>query len=126
MNWTLGMPNLGHKMDEGRVQAWLKAVGDPVRAGEAVVIVESDKASFEVESPADGVLLPSTPKPAAWCRWALQSGLSATQRLPLPLPLYLSQPRQPRCAHARRPLRGRWRTHWASTLNSLPAPAKAA
>lgn len=57
MNWTLGMPNLGHKMDEGRVQAWLKAVGDPVRAGEAVVIVESDKASFEVESPADGVLL---------------------------------------------------------------------
>ena len=57
MNWTLGMPNLGHTMDEGRVQEWLKAVGDPVRVGEAVAIVESDKASFEVESPADGVLL---------------------------------------------------------------------
>ncbi len=124
MNWTLGMPNLGHTIDECRVQAWLNAVGDPVRSGEVVAIVESDKASFEVESPADGVLLAIHAKPAAWCRWELQSGLSATQRLPLPL--YLSQPRQPRCAHAWRPLRGRWRTHWASTLNSLPAPAKAA
>ena len=124
MNWTLGMPNLGHTMDEGRVQAWLKALGDPVRAGEALAIVESDKASFEVESPADGVLLAIHAEAGSLVPVALQSGLSATQRLPLPL--YLSQPRQPRCAHAWRPLRGRWRTHWASTLNSLPAPAKAA
>ena len=51
------MPNLGHTMEEGTVSEWLKAVGDPVRQGEVIAIVESDKASFDVESPADGVLI---------------------------------------------------------------------
>lgn len=57
MSWPIGMPNLGHTMDEGLVQEWLKQVGDPVRAGDVIAIVESDKASFDIESPADGVLL---------------------------------------------------------------------
>lgn len=57
MTWNIGMPNLGHTMEEGKVQEWLKRVGDPVRSGEVIAVVESDKASFDVESPADGVLL---------------------------------------------------------------------
>lgn len=57
MTWKIGMPNLGHTMEEGKVQEWLKSVGDPVRAGEVIAVVESDKASFDVEAPADGVLL---------------------------------------------------------------------
>ena len=57
MSWKIGMPNLGHTMEEGTVSEWLKAVGDPVRQGEVIAIVESDKASFDVESPADGVLI---------------------------------------------------------------------
>lgn len=56
MSWKIGMPNLGHTMEEGKVSEWLKAVGDPVAKGEVIVIVESDKASFDVESPADGTL----------------------------------------------------------------------
>lgn len=56
MSWNVGMPNLGHTMEEGKLASWLKQVGDPVRKGEVIAIVESDKASFDVESPADGVL----------------------------------------------------------------------
>jgi TPP-dependent pyruvate/acetoin dehydrogenase alpha subunit len=57
MTWTIGMPNLGHTMQEGKVAEWLKNIGDPVRAGEPVAIVESDKAAFEVEAPHDGMLI---------------------------------------------------------------------
>ena len=57
MSWKIGMPNLGHTMEEGTVTEWLKSVGDSVAKGEVVAIVESDKASFDVESPADGTLL---------------------------------------------------------------------
>ena len=57
MSWKIGMPNLGHTMEEGTVGEWLKQVGDAVGKGEVIAIVESDKASFDVESPADGTLL---------------------------------------------------------------------
>ena len=57
MSWKIGMPNLGHTMEEGKVSQWLKRVGDSVCKGEVVAVVESDKASFDVESPADGVLI---------------------------------------------------------------------
>ncbi len=56
MSWKIGMPNLGHTMEEGKVSEWLKAVGDPVSKGEVIAIVESDKASFDIESPGDGIL----------------------------------------------------------------------
>ena len=57
MSWKIGMPNLGHTMEEGTVSQWLKTVGDAVRKGEVIAVVESDKASFDIESPADGMLL---------------------------------------------------------------------
>ena len=57
MSWKIGMPNLGHTMEEGTVSQWLKAVGDAVGKGEVIAVVESDKASFDVESPADGILI---------------------------------------------------------------------
>ena len=57
MSWKIGMPNLGHTMEEGKVSEWLKRIGDPVTQGEVIAVVESDKASFDVESPADGVLI---------------------------------------------------------------------
>ncbi len=57
MSWKIGMPNLGHTMEEGTVSQWLKAVGDVVGKGDVIAVVESDKASFDVESPAQGVLL---------------------------------------------------------------------
>ena len=56
MSWKIGMPNLGHTMEEGKVAEWHKAVGDTVSKGETIAVVETDKASFDIESPADGVL----------------------------------------------------------------------
>ena len=57
MTWTVGMPNLGHTMEQGQVSQWLKKIGDPVRAGEPIAVVESDKAAFEIEAPHDGMLI---------------------------------------------------------------------
>ena len=51
------MPQGGQDITEGRVVRWLKAEGDPVKKGEVICEVETEKAVFEVESPVDGVLL---------------------------------------------------------------------
>ena len=51
------MPNLGHTMEEGTVSQWLKKVGDTVSKGECIAVVETDKASFDIEAPADGTLI---------------------------------------------------------------------
>ncbi|ALI55938.1 biotin/lipoyl-containing protein [Celeribacter marinus] len=50
------MPALGMAQDTGKIVSWLKSSGDPVKAGEALFEVETDKAVMEVESPADGYL----------------------------------------------------------------------
>jgi pyruvate dehydrogenase E2 component (dihydrolipoamide acetyltransferase) len=51
------MPKLGLTMDEGTILSWLKAEGDTVRAGEALLSVETDKVAIDVEAPANGTLL---------------------------------------------------------------------
>ncbi|KGF69520.1 hypothetical protein LL06_11245 [Hoeflea sp. BAL378] len=50
------MPALGMAQDTGRIVAWLKQPGDPVRIGDALMEVETDKATMEVEAQADGFL----------------------------------------------------------------------
>jgi pyruvate/2-oxoglutarate dehydrogenase complex dihydrolipoamide acyltransferase (E2) component len=39
------------------VVRWLKQEGDSVKRGDAVVELETDKVNYELDSPADGVLL---------------------------------------------------------------------
>jgi pyruvate dehydrogenase E2 component (dihydrolipoamide acetyltransferase) len=51
------MPKLGFDMREGVLNQWLKAVGDQVTRGEVIAEIESDKATLELESQLDGVLL---------------------------------------------------------------------
>jgi len=51
------MPKAGQTMEEGTVVRWLKKEGDPVKKGEALLVVSTDKADLEVESFHDGVLL---------------------------------------------------------------------
>ncbi|HSV92557.1 MAG TPA: biotin/lipoyl-containing protein, partial [Desulfobacterales bacterium] len=51
------MPQGGQDITEGVVVRWLKAEGEAVRRGEVLCEVETEKAIFEVEAPADGVLL---------------------------------------------------------------------
>jgi pyruvate dehydrogenase E2 component (dihydrolipoamide acetyltransferase) len=50
------MPALSSTMKEGRVVTWLKSEGDEIEAGEAIMVVESDKADMDVEAFEDGYL----------------------------------------------------------------------
>lgn len=50
------MPALGMAQDTGKIVSWLKLSGDAVKTGDALFEVETDKATMEVESPADGYL----------------------------------------------------------------------
>ena len=50
------MPKLGETMEEGIITKWLKNEGDKIEKGESVLEVMTDKANFEVESPASGFL----------------------------------------------------------------------
>lgn len=51
------MPKMSDTMQEGTISAWLKKVGDGVKSGEIIAEVETDKATMELESYEDGVLL---------------------------------------------------------------------
>jgi pyruvate dehydrogenase E2 component (dihydrolipoamide acetyltransferase) len=50
------LPQLGETMGEGTVVNWLVKPGSEVKKGEVIFEVETDKATLEVESPADGVV----------------------------------------------------------------------
>ena len=51
------MPKMSDTMQEGTIATWLKKVGDTVKSGEIIAEVETDKATMELESYEDGVLL---------------------------------------------------------------------
>lgn len=51
------MPRLSDTMEEGNIVSWLKNVGDPVKPGDVLAEVETDKATMELESYFNGFLL---------------------------------------------------------------------
>ena len=51
------MPRLSDTMEEGNIVAWLKKVGDTVKSGDILAEVETDKATMELESYFNGILL---------------------------------------------------------------------
>lgn len=51
------MPRLGMTMEEGTILKWLYKEGDAVKQGDALLEVETDKATLEAEAPVDGILL---------------------------------------------------------------------
>lgn len=50
------MPKLGLTMTEGLIVEWKKKEGDEVQKGEVLFVLETEKVTYEVESPEDGVL----------------------------------------------------------------------
>ena len=50
------MPALSSTMKEGKIVSWLKEEGDEVQAGDAIMVVESDKADMDVEAFEDGFI----------------------------------------------------------------------
>lgn len=51
------MPRLSDTMTEGVIAAWHKKVGDTVKKGDLLAEIETDKATMELESYQDGILL---------------------------------------------------------------------
>ncbi|MEB2782772.1 pyruvate dehydrogenase complex dihydrolipoamide acetyltransferase [Algoriphagus sp. C2-6-M1] len=54
---VITMPKMSDTMQEGTISSWLKKVGDDVKSGEIIAEVETDKATMELESYEDGILL---------------------------------------------------------------------
>src|SRR4029434_111008 len=57
------MPALEMAQETGKLVSWLKEEGDPVRKGEILLEVETDKAVVEVEAAGDGIVAGVTAKP---------------------------------------------------------------
>ena len=50
------MPALSPTMTEGNLAKWLKKEGDPIRSGDVIAEIETDKATMEVEAVDEGML----------------------------------------------------------------------
>ncbi len=54
---VIRMPKMSDTMEEGVIASWLKKEGEEVSSGDVLAEVETDKATMELESYQDGVLL---------------------------------------------------------------------
>lgn len=54
---VIRMPKMSDTMEEGVIASWLVKEGDEVKSGDVLAEVETDKATMELESYEDGVLL---------------------------------------------------------------------
>lgn len=54
---VIRMPRMSDTMEEGNIVGWLKEEGEEIEAGETIAEVETDKATMELDSFVDGVLL---------------------------------------------------------------------
>ena len=50
------MPKLGLTMTEGLIVEWKKKEGDAVTKGEVLFVLETEKVTYDVEAPEDGIL----------------------------------------------------------------------
>jgi pyruvate dehydrogenase E2 component (dihydrolipoamide acetyltransferase) len=57
MATEIKLPRLGQGMESGTIVKWLKSEGDPVKKGEPLYELDTDKVTQEVEADASGVLL---------------------------------------------------------------------
>ena len=51
------MPRLSDTMTEGVIAAWHKKVGDTIKKGDLLAEIETDKATMDLESYKEGILL---------------------------------------------------------------------
>jgi pyruvate/2-oxoglutarate dehydrogenase complex dihydrolipoamide acyltransferase (E2) component len=54
------MPSFGSDSEIIQITSWLRGVGDSVGAGDALVELQGDKVSIELESPVGGLLVEIT------------------------------------------------------------------
>ena len=56
MAFALKLQPYSEEMEYGTIARWHKGEGDRVAAGEVILEVEAEKATYDVEAPVDGVL----------------------------------------------------------------------
>src|SRR3954469_16149345 len=56
MATEIRVPTLGESVSEATIGRWFKRPGEPVKADEPLVELETDKVTLEVNAPATGVL----------------------------------------------------------------------
>jgi pyruvate dehydrogenase E2 component (dihydrolipoamide acetyltransferase) len=57
MSVEVKMPALSPTMEKGAIAKWLVKIGDEIRAGDLIAEIETDKATMEVESADEGVVI---------------------------------------------------------------------
>ena len=85
------VPKLGMTMTEGTVAEWLVPDGAPVRAGDIVYRLETEKIEFQVEAEADGILRHAVPAgttlpPGSVVGYILAPGEAPPAGAPAPAP----------------------------------------
>ncbi len=80
----IAIPKVDANMEEATIGRWLKREGEPVRRGEPLVELITDKAVFEYESPASGILrkIVAPPKSVLPVRYVIALVGDATGPLP--------------------------------------------
>lgn len=57
MRIDIVLPQVGEAVSEVTLVRWMKGVGDVVKAGDPLFVVDTDKSEMNVEAAEDGVLL---------------------------------------------------------------------
>jgi pyruvate dehydrogenase E2 component (dihydrolipoamide acetyltransferase) len=65
MKFEMRMPDLATTDSAAKVLNWLVGIGSPIRRGQAVIEVETDKATMEVEATVNGTLVEKKCEPSA-------------------------------------------------------------
>src|SRR2546429_5947714 len=93
------MPQLGETVAEGKITQWFKAAGDPIKPGDNLFEIETDKVSMEVPSTTAGVLaeirVPAGAGGAGRARGALVArgaGAGPSEASPFPSPPPIPNP----------------------------------
>lgn len=63
MNYEVDMPSLGADMEKGKFVEWKVKVGDTIKKGQPLAVVETEKAAVEIESFRNGKMLELLSKP---------------------------------------------------------------
>lgn len=56
MATTYPMPKWGVTMEDGQITEWRVKAGDPVKEGDVIGVVSTDKIDIDFEAPADGII----------------------------------------------------------------------
>lgn len=60
--FEITIPKLGLTMESAKLSRWEFSSGDTVKEGETILVIETDKVSFDLPAPSDGIIHPVVPE----------------------------------------------------------------